>query len=355
MDNLKKNVILEGIFSVETPDTAGEVLDVKGADISDLQTGKAPLNTEHINPDDADKEDVHKDMDESKKDDFKGFSSIVGRVINAKKIFSDADCDSDLQLRAWKEYHKPMIYGSVEIYDGPDAHQNAQAAASLARMFNKAEGGPQLRLSVEGGTIKREGNYLKQTVIKNMALTMKPANRAATIDIVKDEHAPLVSKSMNNRLRRVHTNPYENQLQWHICNIFPTETVILSGIEQMKTQLADALQNLRKTLTAGGMNAAPGTLTQGSALQPEHQGSQLHKLVKLLGSKPINVGEIKKALPGISDKDAEIVMKRLSRKIPQDSGDGRLIRTNDWEGIVMVKNSKYHVWVKIISCNISVL
>lgn len=315
MVELKKNVLLSGIFSVETPDTAGEVLDVKGADISDLQTGKATLNTEHINPDDAEKSEMHKDENGDEKDDFKGFQSVVGRVVNAKKIFSDADCDDDLELRAWKNYQKPMIYGTVEIWDGPDAHPNAQAAASIARMFHKSKEGPQLGLSVEGATIKREGNLLKQTVIKKMALTMKPANRSATIDVVKDDQAPLVSKSMSSKTTEGAYEPLRKSVAMDSMQFVPNiEEVVLSGMDAITAQFASALQNLRKTLTAGGMNAAPGSLTGGSALQPEHQGSQLHKVVKLLGNKPLSREAIKKAVPGISDKDAEIVMKAIQNK-----------------------------------------
>lgn len=312
---LKKNVLMSGIFSVETPDTAGEVLDVKGADISDLQTGKATLNTEHINPDDADKSEMHKDEEGKDSDDFKGFQSVVGRVVNAKKIFSDADCEDDRELHAWKSYQKPMIYGTVEIWDGPDATDNARAAASIARMFSKSKEGPQLGLSVEGATIKREGNYLKETVIKKMALTMKPANRSATIDIVKDESAPQVSKSMSSKTTEGAYEPLRKSIAMNDMQYIPdVETVVLTGIDAIASQFANALQNLRKTLTAGGMNAAPGSLTGGSALQKESQSPQLAKLVKLLGNKSCNLSEIKKAVPGISDKDAETVMKVIKHR-----------------------------------------
>lgn len=314
MQNLIKNVIMSGIFSVETPDTAGEVLDVHGADISDLQTGKATLNTEHINPDDAEKSEVP--------DEFKGFQSIVGRVVNAKKIFSDKDCENDLELRAWKEYKKPLIYGTVEIWDGPEATENARAAASIARMFSKSKEGPQLGLSVEGATVKREGNMLKHTIIKKMALTMKPANRSARIDIVKDEHAPQVSKSMSAKTTEGAYEPLRKSFAMSEMQFVlnPSEP-ILEGIEQVTMQLSSALQNLRKTLTAGGMNAAPGALTNGSALQKEHQGSQMAKLLKLLGNKPLSRDSIKKALPGISDKDAEVVEKAVKAKHFQKTMD----------------------------------
>ena len=302
MDDLKKNVILAGIFSVETPDTAGEVLSVEGADISDLQTGKAALNTEHINPEDAEKSETPTN--------YKGFQSIVGRVVNAKKIFSDQDCSDDGELRAWKEYQKPLIYGSVEIWDGPDATDNARAAASIARMFAKAKGGPQLGLSVEGATLKRDGNLLKQTVIRKMALTMKPANKSATIDIVKDTSAPEVAKSMTKTAQGEFETLHKSvAMQNMYCISEPLQVSIVQ--ETMQEKLFNALQTLRKTLTAGGTNAAPGSLTGGSALQSE---SHLGKLAKMIGNKRITRDEIKKACPGISDEDADTVEKALKAR-----------------------------------------
>jgi hypothetical protein len=299
MSDLRKNLILEGIFSVETPDTAGEILCVDGADISDLQTGKALLNTEHINPEDAEKSKTP--------ENFKGFQSIVGRVVNAKKIFSDKDCATDSEKRAWNEYKKPLIYGTVEIWDGPDAHPNARAAASIARMLHKDSEGHRLGLSVEGSTLKREGNILKQTVIRKMALTAKPANRSATIDIVKDTSAPEVAKSMSTKTAQGDFEPLRKSVAMQNIHYVP-EILQVSGSSDIKVKLADALQVLRKTLTAGGVNAAPGSLTGGSALQSE---SQLGKLAKLIGKKPVSREEIKKAVPGISDEQAEKVEKAL--------------------------------------------
>lgn len=296
---LSKNLILEGIFSVETPDTAGEVLDVAGADISDLQTGKAPLNTEHINPDDADKEDMHKNHE-----GFQGFNSIIGRVVNAKKIFSDKDCETDRERHAWNEFKKPMIYGSVEVWDGPEAHDNARAAAAIARMFNKTQEGPQLGLSVEGSTVKREGNTLKRTVIRKMAMTMKPANRAATVDIVSDSSASQVAKSMSAKTARGELEPLRKSIAMQYVHFTLPSIVNDHG-------LSSALGKLKKALTADMPSAAPGALSGGAALQKE---SQLAKLVKLFGNKPPSRGLIKAQIKGISDEDAAKVEEYFQKK-----------------------------------------
>jgi len=300
MNKLQKNLVLEGPFSVETPDTSGEVLKIEGADISELQTGKSHLNTEHISPTDADKNEVHKDHD-----GYRGFQSIIGRVVNAKKIFSDKDCATDRELKAWNEFRKPMIYGQVEIYDGENAHENAKAAAALVRMFNNISNGPRFGLSVEGSTIEREGNLLKRTVIRSMAGTLKPANRAATVDIVADSSAPQVTKSMSAKTYEGGHEPLRKSVSMQYISVVPTVDI------PNDFGLSQALVSLRKALTAGMTNSSPGSLTGGAALQKE---SQLAKLVKLVGPKLPSRDSIKKAIPGISDEDAKRIEAYFKKK-----------------------------------------
>lgn len=296
MSNLKKNVILEGVFASEVPDTSGEVLSIDGADISDLQTGKAVLNTEHINPDDAGNKEVDKD--------FKGFQTIIGRVITAKKIRSADDCATDKEMAAWNKVQRPMIYGQAEIWDGEDAHDNARAAASIARMFSKNQDGPQLGLSVEGSTLKREGNYLKETVIRKMALTLKPCNRTAFIDITESAPPPRVSKSENIKTYMGGSELLRKSVSMQFVNVYVPQIFNDFG-------LSDAVTKLKKALTAGEPSAAPSALTGGAALQKE---SQLDKLVKLVGRKLPNRDAIKKAVPGISDNDVEVIEKALKQR-----------------------------------------
>jgi hypothetical protein len=297
VNNLRKNLIMEGPFSVETPDTSGEVLMVEGADISSLQSGSALVNTDHINVADAEKSDVG--------DNFKGFQTIIGRVINAKKIFSEKDCDSDRQLESWNKFKKPMIYGSLEIYDDDDAHPNSRAAASLIKMFGKVTDGPKFGVSVEGATTKREGNILKATVIRDLAGTLKPANKAATVDLVEDTNAPNVNKSMT-KITAGEFEPLHKSVA--IEHMFYLSESLEVTVEE---KLSNALKDLRKALTAGGGNAAPSTLTNGAALQST---SHLGQLAKMIGKKRITRDEIKKACPGISDEDADTVEKALKAR-----------------------------------------
>lgn len=287
MQDLKKSVIVAAVLSAETPDTTGEILNVKNADISTLKTGTAPLNTEHINPDDIDKKEGD--------NEFKGFNTVVGRVVDAKKIFSEADCDNQYELKAWNELQVPMIFGYCEFFDGPDAHDNAKAAASLVRMAHKNGFDHMIGFSVEGQILKREGNHLAETVIKRVAATAKPANKAARIEgVVQDS-----SQSSDSVMKATKDDP--NVLHKSFKH---------SYVIQEDFGLSNALFKLRKALEAGSPMSAPSSLTGGAALQQE---SQLTKLVKLAGKKPTGRGLLKKLLPQATDDQLEKVYSHLKR------------------------------------------
>lgn len=296
MNKLNKNVILEGIFASEVVDTAGEVLKIDGADISELQSGKAVLNTEHVNPEDL-KENIAKGGPGPK-----GFEAIVGRVIGAKKIYSDKDCSSDRELEAWHKIQKPLIYGQIEIWDGPEAHQNSRAAAAIARMFHKSGAGPGLGLSVEGSTLKRTGNILDKTVIRRMALTKKPANRTAMVDVVKDDSAPGASKPMHKAATEGALEPLYKSIDMQLVSI--------SAPVRPDFGLTEAREKLKKALDAGGASAAPSALTQGSALQT----SELDKLYRTFKGKLPTKTELSKMLKGVDEESLTKVYDALKQK-----------------------------------------
>lgn len=291
MDNLNKNLVLEGIFASEVPDSSGEVLNVSGADIDELKSGKALVNTEHVSAKDLDKA--------STPDDFKGFQTIIGRVLNAKKIFDENDCQNKRELTAWHKIQKPLIYGQIEIWDGPDAHDNAKAAASIARMLHNANTDYKLGLSVEGQTLKREGNLLKETVIRCIAATLRPCNRTATVDIVKDDSTPSAPTSVMKKAAT--SGGFEPLFKSVDVNSFN-----VSYLVDPKQAMMDAYTQLKKALTAGVGNAAPSSLTGGEALK-----SLSKKIVKAFNKKPTKK-DLKKLLKSVKEEHLDIIYKNVT-------------------------------------------
>lgn len=241
MDKLKSTgMILTGALATSAIDSSGEVLDIDGADISLLQEKKGFVNIEHIMPEDDDQESTPVEAEEGEK--------LVGKIIFARKIKSLEDCQDEDQRRWWKVYKLPMIYGAVRLFDGA-GHKNAQAIAAVIRDHIANNEPLEVGFSVEGATLKRDGYKLKETIIRGVALTVKPCNKSATADLVYDPKAP---------------EGYQ---------VLPQGKAIFKSEDAIYTKLGGARgivsPDLLKAMSAGSYNSAPGTLTGGAALQVE--------------------------------------------------------------------------------------
>jgi len=116
IDKIKKQakgMLLDGIGASQHVDSSGEILDVKGCDIQDVEDGVAVINYEH-------------------KDDSP--TDVIGRLVYAKKIFGPDDCDDERQLMYWKKSGVPYIYIIGELMDDDD-HSGAKDAAAIVRHY----------------------------------------------------------------------------------------------------------------------------------------------------------------------------------------------------------------------------
>jgi hypothetical protein len=287
--NDNHGTIIDGIGASEAIDTSAEQISLKGCDISSILEGKALLNSEHVNP------DLPKFRECGKEED--GFwSTIVGRVCWGKKIFDESDCESQRELAYWNSVKLPFLYIICELFDN-DGHKNAESMASIIRHYNERGLPIIVSYSVEGNTIKREGNLLLETVVRRIAATAKPANHSSISGLV----APVQS------------------------SISKSETEFIVSHES-------SISPLIKTLTLGSSNAAPSTLTNGAALSVEDLGKRKRKKffkAQVLSamrdwdkSEPFSTF-LKHRLPEISDdfidnfmnimKDSKIIKRELSK------------------------------------------
>ena len=244
----KDGIIVAAVLSAQTPDTTGEILDIKNADISSIEG--APINTEHVNPEDIDKDESGSEIN--------GFNTIIGRVLRVKKIFSEKDCDNELELKAWKDLEVPLLFGYLKFFDGENAHDNAKAAASLVKLSHQSGEPHMMGFSVEGSILSRDGNVLKETVIKRIAATLKPANKAARIiGVIDESDKDKIKKSEQAQNEEVLKKTYKGPSYMLNDKLYNIET---------------ALERLKKALSVDGKNTAPSALTGGAALQKERFG-----------------------------------------------------------------------------------
>lgn len=158
----KRPLEIDMCSSSQLRDTQGEMLNVEGADITDLELGKGRLNDNH----------------------GKGFFNCLGKVTSAKKIFKAEDCENDRQRYYWEKVKSPYIYVRGELFDDED-HPNAKAAAAILRNIHKTDCPLKIKASVEGGVIARglsDPALLARTKIHSIALTFVPANQATLVE-----------------------------------------------------------------------------------------------------------------------------------------------------------------------------
>ena len=186
-ENPQLGMILDGIATSELVDSSGEILDIAGCDISDLQTGEAILNYEH-NPN---------------KDPTKN----VGKVLGARKIFSREDCENERQLYYWDKLNGnsktsfPFIYIIGRLFDG-SGHEQAKALAAQIRDYVANGEKIVVRFSIEGSTLERQGNRLVSTIARDCALTLKPCNKTCDSGVVYDPQMDLTKPNEEELLVR---------------------------------------------------------------------------------------------------------------------------------------------------------
>jgi hypothetical protein len=226
-------MLISGIFANEHVDSSGEILSVEGIDISDLEKGKGTANFEHNN-DDAD--------------------DVVGRILYAKKIFSEKDCENEDQLKFWKISKIPYLYGIIELFD-TEGHPGAIAIASMMNYSKRKNEPMMVGFSIEGSTLERDGMHLKRAVARRCALTIKPCNKSCISDIL--EEIPEAKKAMGAD----EFHPLHKAIQTDFV-----EYQDHTDFNELVTHLV-SFSNLSKTLTAGMPTATPGNNVQGAALQ----------------------------------------------------------------------------------------
>jgi hypothetical protein len=237
---------IDMIAGSELRDTQSEILDIAGADISELEAGRGYINDTHKN-----------DM-----------ASVCGRVTGAKKIFSIEDCEDERHKYYWNKVKSPYIYVRAQLFDGHGDHRVAKAISAILRHQHAEDAPLKLKASVEGGILERgkDERHLKRTKIKGVAVCFAPANNATLVEglnLQKSASTPeeqLLIKSLIP-LARAHVPSF-------------IETADLLSESKISVNI-HRISELVKTLSAGyGGAGSPSNLTGGGVLQSE---SMAHK------------------------------------------------------------------------------
>lgn len=247
-----KGMLIDGVAASQCIDSSGEVLDIDGVDCSQFEEeGGILLNWEH-------------------RDGDLGADTIVGKVVYYHKVLKESDCENDRQRMYWKRVREtPYIYVVCRLFDG-SGHEKAKAIAAIIR-DNAAHDEPlACRFSIEGATTKKDGNSLKESIWRKLAVTVKPCNKTAVSGLLADNASPADMDKSEPSFQ----DPTRIRLGGAVeleCN------PILDPKEEASLRLlatAGTLKAVRKALTAGNMDVAPSARTGGAALQREDLGAQ---------------------------------------------------------------------------------
>lgn len=249
MQNLRKGMKLRGIFSAEAPDKSGEVVSIKGIDISAVDAGTAFVNSEHQ----------------------QDFAKTVGKITKAKKIFEAKDCADIFEKRMFESVNRvPILVGEVELFDDED-HEEAKAIANIAKHFAKRKEPLNFGWSVEGAIVNREGPMINKSIMRKVAITASPCNAAAQAEVMSE-----LSKSEREVYERISSNvKTENTISSNFgCEVVDEAP---SQIADTINQLQVKVQKLQKALEAGMAMGGPSGSTQGAALQTQGVKPKIHK------------------------------------------------------------------------------
>ena len=163
MDKTSTNgTLIHGIAASEHLDSSGERIIVKGMDISSLEEGSGVLNWEHKN-DNA--------------------SHTIGKILKAKKIYSEKDCEDEHQIKFWNKCKMPFVYIVGELFDGVGHEQAKEVAAMLrydAARRARGDNVPNvISFSVEGAKLDKDGQNIVKSIARKVTCTLAACNKSA--------------------------------------------------------------------------------------------------------------------------------------------------------------------------------
>lgn len=231
---------IDGIAGSQLRDSQGEMLDIKGCDISELEAGRGYINDNHSNK----------------------LPDVLGRITNATKIFGPEDCKNDRQKYFWNKVKAPYIYFTAKLYDDEGDHRSAKATAAILRHQHKDDSPLKLKASVEGGIIERgekDETLLKRTKLKGVALTFVPANNATLVEglNLKKSINPAADEALIKSLVPLARNDVPSFIE--VADIL-SETKIRSNIEKIR-ELAQALVAAQNSKTDSSLEKSVGRIS----------------------------------------------------------------------------------------------
>lgn len=242
--------MIHGIAASENIDSSGERIIIAGMDISSLEKDGV-FNWEHKSDQPA---------------------QVVGKILKAKKIFTEKDCENDAERGFWKKTQVPFVYVMGELLD--DYKESAKEVAAQFRYDHDHKDRDERSISnfsIEGAKINKVGMDIPNSIARKVTITVHPCNKVAVATLYPADKKSSLDKNSNS-----------------IDSLFKTET---TEIELFKTEdlgygkmtLADAMAKKEDpTQHAQALGVAPMKKDDiaGTTGAPAHIAQRAAPMVK---------------------------------------------------------------------------
>lgn len=158
-DKQKHGTFIHGIAASEHLDSSGERIIIKGVDISSLDKD-GTLTWEHKND---------------------SPNQTVGKILEAKKILSEKDCENKNHKYFWNKIKTPFIYIAGELFDhvGHTASQDVAAMLRYDKNIDTNKTKALVNFSIEGSRLGKEGSEITKCIARKVTITITPCNKMA--------------------------------------------------------------------------------------------------------------------------------------------------------------------------------
>lgn len=205
--------MIHGIAASENIDSSGERIIIAGMDISSLEKDGV-FNWEHKSDQPA---------------------QVVGKILKAKKIFSEKDCENDDERHFWNKTQVPFVYVMGELLD--DYKESAKEVAAQFRYDHDHKDRDERSISnfsIEGAKIDKKGMDIPHSIARKVTITVHPCNKAAIAILKPNKDA--VQKNEMDSLFKTETTEIE---------LFKTENLTGMTLTQAMAKREDPTEHAK--------------------------------------------------------------------------------------------------------------
>jgi hypothetical protein len=326
----KLGTIIEGIGSTPHIDSAGERVKLEGIDISTL-TVNGLINTEH------------------KSDNT---TQIIGKIVEAKKIYKESDCENDRHKYFFKKAEGPYLYIKAILFD-KFGHQGALDAVAMLKFDKEAgklnEGHQVCGFSVEGSKLEVKGNVVEKCIARKMSFTNLPCNKMCIAEILENDSVTITQKEFSAIFKKAEDMEKYESLQKALPPKSPIKQKIIAQNKEKRLQSQDRyIQGIKQANTqATSLPTPKEKINQTSTTQPVISGAAWKaKIDAIRANKNKPPGEPEYKVKSSSPKLRKTVTEKMSLKkemvnVTKQEAVSKLNKSEDKEKLMKFLVQKY--------------